>query len=709
MVDPNVERAGLRELQLKPEYNTDEDDIIQDFYAPCLEKATKYDRAVGYFRASIYRELGEDLLNFVIKGGKVRIVCSPDIPEPDETAAREGYELRGKRTREEQEISLIKILEKMAETPEEKDCLEMLRLLIEKKSLDLFIALRPGGIYHRKIGSFEDDYGNKVVFSGSGNETRSAIASIEDWVNDEVFDVYCNWGDQYEKNMARIKEKHLQNLFSGQSGRTQVRPLNQTEREFFEKFRLYKDLEDCRTGARKRSKKNTSILTPYQYQLEAIQNWNSANRIGILSMATGTGKTITALFAMKDILELGIPVLIVVPSVILLNQWHKEILKIYPNIPILMAGGENDWKINTNKRMYITQDKPKILLSTMDTAISDDYLDFIKQASKMAIVIDEAHRVGSQTRRKLLGINFLIRLGLSATPERIFDPIGSQAINDFFGEKPVYSLSIDAKVKLRPNDSVSVPILGHFLCQYNYLFYTIELTHGEQNKWDDLTEKIRKIYPMNKEKDEISDVLKYLLIKRSKIIKKAENKIQITATIINEKYNENDKWIIYCEDEEQLNQVINTLKKSKIKDKILKYHSKMTKEERELVLKYFEHNPGVLVSIRCLDEGVDIPSANGAIILASSKNPREYIQRRGRVLRKFKNKDYALIIDVIALPNASEEGIPLSIIKSEIARAWLFSKNSINKTVTHELWELCMKFNVNIESDAELGMEEDDE
>lgn len=196
----------LRQLKLKPEYNTDDDNIIRDLYGPCMEVSIKYDRAVGYFRANIYKELGEDLLNFVIKGGKVRIVCSPDMPEPDERAARNGYARRGTRSPEEMEANLLYVLKIMEGNPDESDCLDMLRLLIEKGALELFVAMRKGGIYHRKIGMFTDEFGDKVVFSGSANETNRATSSFEDWANDEDFDVFRSWGDEFESRKARKRK-----------------------------------------------------------------------------------------------------------------------------------------------------------------------------------------------------------------------------------------------------------------------------------------------------------------------------------------------------------------------------------------------------------------------------------------------------------------------------------------------------------------------
>ena len=711
--------SGLRKIKLESEYNTDDDNIVRDFYHPCLKESTKYDRAVGYFRANIYRELGEDLLNFVIRGGKVRIVTSPDIPEPDESAAREGYGLRGKRSNEEQEASLIKVMETMSKNPKESDCLDMLRLLIEKGSLDLFIAIRKGGIYHRKIGIFCDSFDNKVVFSGSGNETSRAVCPLEDWGNDEDFDVFRSWGDEFEARKARRKEIHLKTLFAGRSRRTKVRPLNEVEREYLKRFRAHTSFEDCREGARQRSRSWETLETSqksislYTYQREAIKAWEAAGNIGMLSMATATGKTYTALFAVEDLLIRGNPILILVPSKILIDHWSKSISEVHPNVPVLLAGGGHSWKAEPNKRLFISNiRRPRIILATMDTAVSDDFIEFFKQARNPVLIADEAHRLGSKVRRRILDLDFKARLGLSATPERLFDREGSEILADVFGETPVYCLDIGASVKLSDDNQQEVPILGHFLSRYEYDFYPVKLTAGEQERWGSLTSRIKKLVAISLSKEKEEDIesnsrLSQLLIERARIIKKAENKIKIVNRIIEEKYPSDGRWIVYCEDENQLDLVANTITSNFRHLVVLKYHSKMTLENRDRALEYFEHNPSIIVSIRCLDEGVDVPSADGAIILASSSNPRQYIQRRGRVLRTARGKKYATIIDVLVLPDSEESEVPFSIVRGELARAWNFARNAQNRDMTHRLWRKCMEYGVNLEQDARLGLEEE--
>ncbi len=686
-------------------------------YSPCLKESITYDRAVGYFRANIYRELGEDLLDFVINGGKVRLVTSPDIPESDENAAREGYALRSKREKSEKDTSLIRIMKIMSDNPKESDCLDMLRILIEKDCLDLYIALREGGIYHRKIGFFRDEFSNKVVFSGSGNETSMAIGYLEDWGNDEDFDVFRSWGSEFERRKAEVKEQHLRTLFSGGSQRTKVRPINEIERSYLNNFRSHADFEDCRKGARMRSGylglwKNNGKISLYAYQRAAVEAWKKSGNIGMLSMATGTGKTFTALFAIEELLNKGNPTLILVPSKILLEQWKTAINKIYSDIPVLVAGGGHSWKKTKNKRMFISNiELPRIILATMDTAVTSDFFDFFNQTQNPVLVADEAHRLGSKGRRRILDIDFVARLGLSATPERLFDKEGSKILERSFGEIPVFCLDIGDSVQLTQDDSKKIPILGHFLSKYDYYYYTIKLTPREQKEWDKITNEIRKQVAINYSGDsegflELNSRLNLLLIERSRIIKKAANKVKIVSKILEEKYSPSDKWIIYCEDENQLDLVVNEISTKNHDLVILKYHSKMSVESRSGSLDYFKNNPSVIVSIRCLDEGVDIPSANGAIILASSSNPRQYIQRRGRVLRKIDRKKSASIIDVIALPAVEYKEVPFSIVRGELGRAWNFAKNARNRDVTHELWKLCMEYGVNFEADPHIGIED---
>ncbi len=725
-------KGDLRGFEPKSEYNTEDDFIVKDFYAPCLGRSIKYDRAVGYFRANIYRELGEDLLFFVQRGGKVRLICSPDIPEPDEEAAREGYELRGKRPEIDKEITLLQILKKMSEDPKERDCLDMLRLLIEKESMELYVATRVGGIYHRKVGIFYDAHGNYVAFSGSGNETQRAVSEIEDWANDEEFDVYRSWGTEFEAHKAKSKLKYFERLLSTGTSNTVVRPLTDLEREEISKYRSHSDFNDCIPGARQRSlrakhsKDNRTIksekniiaakIKPYYYQQTAVEQWNQNKNIGMLSMATGTGKTITALFALKEFINEGRLVVILVPSKLLLEQWTDNINEFYGSIPLLLAGGGNNWKSNSGKRIFISNIKqPKIILATMATASSPDFITFLKQANNPILVADEAHRIGSPKYRQILSeIQFKERLGLSATPERLLDDEGNEAIAKAFGETPVYSLPLGGKVKHSEEDEEETPILGKFLTKYYYYYETVALTPDEQQAWDEITTKIKKLMGQHPEliegigAENDREKLKSLYINRSRILKRAEGKVDIACKAVVEKYDEGSRWIVYCEDEIQMNSVAEAVRLHNRELPVLIYHSQMSESEREKTLQFFERHPSIVVSIKCLDEGVDIPIVDGALILASSTNPRQYIQRRGRVLRKAKGKQIAKIIDVLVLPEPSGGDDQMPMVRSELSRAWNFAQHAENSEITHELWEIGIKYGTDLIGDGDISLQDED-
>ncbi len=724
--------SNLRNFEPKPEYNTEDNKIIRDFYSPCLALSKGYDRAVGYFRANIYREMGEDLLNYAKRGGKVRLVCSPDIPEPDEGAAREGYESRGKRSGQEQEITLLYILIEMSKDPKEADCLNMLRLLIEKGSMELYVATRLKGIYHRKMGVFYDSIGNYIAFSGSGNETQRAVSSIEDWGNDEEFDVYRSWGSEFEAHKAETKVRYFKKLISGGSKYTKVRPINEIEREELAKYRSHLTLEDCKAGAMARNpspvqnkekfhpiyevKIDGQKISPFYYQTQAIEAWKKNDYVGMLSMATGTGKTYTALFAISDLVKQGRLVVILVPSKILLEQWYEIVSKFFPKVPILMAGGRHNWKENSMKRVFISNiAQPRIIIATMATATSEDFIAFLGQAKNPILVADEAHRIGSPVFRRILqNISFKERLGLSATPERLFDDEGNLLIQSTFGATPVYNLPIGGSVKLSEEDEEEIPILGKFLTRYHYGFEIVHLNNEEQERWDEITAKIKKYIASNPScLDKMGtskkgiEKLELLYINRARILKKAQGKVECACKSISKIYKPGSRWIIYCEDENQMNSVAEAIRKMHKDLAVLTYHSNMGSAERERAITYFEQHPGVIVSIRCLDEGVDIPVVDGALILASSTNPRQYIQRRGRVLRKAKGKRIATIVDVLILPEKPDDDDFMPVIRSELSRAWNFAKNAENSEITHELWKIGNKYGADLITDEEIALSDE--
>ena len=252
-----------------------------------------------------------------------------------------------------------------------------------------------------------------------------------------------------------------------------------------------------------------------------------------------------------------------------------------------------------------------------------------------------------------------MRLGLSATPHRYNDPIGTKRIFNYFDKiiNPLFTLE-DA-------------IRTRRLVPYKYHLYETTLTENEIQDWMKLSNQIKKEYARlsaQQRESDLPDNLKLLLIRRAKIRKKAHNKIGITAEIISKVYERGQRWLIYCDDQDQLNKVLTRLRE--IGFDPLEYHSSMASGQKES-LDWFVRLGGVLVAIKCLDEGIDIPSITHALILASSQNPREFIQRRGRVLRVNPNdpsKTIAFIHDLIVLPPPGDDDDLLSIVKTELKR-----------------------------------------
>ena len=733
---------GLKDIdeKIKGYYNSGEEDILKEFYIPVLSESIFYRRVTGFFSSTILAVAARGISSFIKNGGKMELVCWAELSEDDVKAIKEGYseeEIIEKRL--SSEINLDNIEDEL-----KRDHLRAMAWMIKNGMLEIKIAVKTDrsgnalpssmGMFHPKSGLLRDVKGNEICFSGSDNE------SAHGWMyNIEEFHVYKGWNSSDAEHFIPQKN-NINRFWKNQSSQAKVfsfpEALNQkiisiapkTKEEVLEmelEKRMMEELEEKKRkpilveeSEDEASSEKEPSLRPYYYQEQAIKAWKENGSVGLLSMATGTGKTFTALFAVEDIIDKK-PILILVPTTILLEQWAKEVSKIYPEAIILKAGGKNKWKEQRNKQIFIHPDinKERAIISTMKTASSEDFIEFLKQSEDIAVIVDEVHRLGSPTYRKIFEkINFSKILGLSATPERIYDPEGNEFLKRIFGEEPVFEIGLGSKIK-KYRDEEPKPVIGTVLSKYEYHFETVTLDSDEQEKWKKYTEKINKIISMKKSQDKeeiLSDErLQNLLIQRAKILKKAHQKIEKSAEIIKRYYSDGSRWIVYCEDENQLKMVKNKLVNQKLDIPVLEYHSGMPQKRRERVLKYFEEEPSIVVSIRCLDEGVDIPSVDGAMILASSKNPREYIQRRGRVLRKARDKRKSIIVDTFVLPKNKDDSLGMPIVKGELTRAYEFSKYALNADIVgYDLWKIGLKYGIDFEKSLEtasIGIEIEEE
>lgn len=693
-----LENSNLSALPLASEYRTGSSDPINDFYGPCLENSTFYKRAVGYFRSSIYLVIGKSIINFAKKGGKIQLICSPFLEQKDIEVINESY-------LERQAVQASGIIEQINSMLDDKELVyptKVLATLVSLGILEIKIALRPQehGLYHEKIGIFSDSYGNKVSFIGSANESWSGWHSKG---NFESIEVFCNWHNASERDRVMRHESNFDRLWSGVDPEAKAISFPEAAIKHLCQ-QSYKSLDEAEIEIEKNfiaslvvEEKPKRTLMPHQS--EAISKWKKCGRLGVFEHATGSGKTFTALEASREHLESGLPLLVLVPSRLLLKQWEQEVKGEYPDAAILLAGAGNlKWKANGKLSRFTSSIKsgPRVVISTMQTSASEAFRKALNQGEHLMVVADEAHQIGSHHNSKSLTILSGPRLGLSATPKRYGDPEGTQKIFDYFGPviEPAFSL-IDA-------------VNAGRLVEYEYFPHPIHLTAEESDEWKKITKQISLELARTNFKDNkiLSDKAKILILNRSRIAKKAKSKIKLSSKVISENYNEGQSWLIYCEDSDQLDMVMDELKSVGVSP--IEYHSNMD-GDRQATLDWFKRFGGVLVSIKCLDEGIDIPSISHALILASSQNPRQFIQRRGRVLRRSENKTLAVIHDAIVVPlDIDLDKDQISLLKSEFLRAIEFSNSAINKSSGAILREIARNMGFDAEMDLVDGVEVDD-
>lgn len=692
--------SGLASLPLRTDYRKGRDDIARDFYLPCMSIAERYDRAVGFFNSAIYVIAWPSLKDFVARHGKIRLICSPVLPPRDIEAIEAGY---SERFEQENGGHLREDIRYMLATPYLHKPTAVLATLIAMEVVDVRIAfmkktLRHERLFHDKLGLFYDGFGNTLAFKGSMNETWSGLSADG---NLESVDVFLSWEHAREAKRVKENEVYFNALWENEYEHEGV-----TVRKFPEIARselvsaadakVWPDLVDeiCREMKaaeqfETRHATGGKVLRPHQSA--ALQCWEEQGRRGILEHATGSGKTFTALCAMRNALgRLEVPV-VLVPSELLLDQWHREITENLSDLnpQILRCGaGHTKWRDDGLIGPWTRggSETPRIVLSTMQTAAMAEFRSAVRPGSHLLLVADEVHRVGSPNHLQLLSLDTGPRLGLSATPRRAGDPDGTAQILDYFnGIVP-------------PPFTLQDAIKSGALTPYFYHVHTVTLTNTEQKQWDEITKRIRRISGQNasaKERDPAADYqIKRLLIERARLLKQAEGKASVAAAIFAAHYHRGERWIVYCDDLTQLAAVQAELAKRGLES--MEYHSAMS-GDKEQTLRLFEVNGGIVVSIRCLDEGVDIPSVTHALILASSKNPREYIQRRGRVLRRAEGKSVAHIHDVLVLPSAVEtpdagEDPRLNILGGEITRSLEFGKSALNPAAITDLERIALRF-----------------
>lgn len=693
---------SLRDLEIKNEYRSKITDVVSNFFLPVLNESCSYKRSVGFFSSSSLVEISRGICSLAKRGGTIKLVTSPCLSDEDVEAIKDGYKKRDEVIRD----ALIREL-KEPNGELEADRLALLADLIATGILDIKVAIIDNGIgiYHEKLGLMEDQNGNIVAFSGSMNESKTAIRK-----NYESIDVFCSWNDK-DSDRVREKKQAFDAIWNGYESGIEVLEFPEVSDEIIRKYKRNtvpdfsideNEFGDAATNYRKQGL-GARIPKEYNplrdYQEEAIKNWARNGYKGIFDMATGTGKTLTALGGIVNLsneLSDKINVVIVCPFQHLVEQWSEDVEKFNMN-PIVAFSNSPQKKWKALLKQSVLNSKYNQIGFCLLTTNSTFKSDFVQKqlynvGMPILLIIDEAHNAGANDFKSALennGDKFEYRLALSATLERHMDDVGTAFLFNFFGEKCIeYTLEEAISQKM--------------LTPYKYYPVIIYLDEDELAEYRKLSIAISRLG--NKDDTKTEERRKMLLLKRARVVAGAKQKNSELLRVI-EPYKNERNILVYCgsvkysndfnyfdngDEIRQIDLITKTLYKN-LGMKVSQFTSLDSPEQRMLIKEAYNDENGTqaIIAIKCLDEGVNIPGIKTAFILASTTNPKEYIQRRGRVLRLSDGKEYAEIYDFITLPRPLEDvslyeskelKYEQSMVKSEILRMEEFSRLALNKS-----------------------------
>ena len=687
----------LTDLHLDISYRSDDDGrtVVKDFYVPCMERSILYRRAVGYFTSHSLALAARGIAHLLRNEGEIHLIASPVLAEEDVKALEAGYERRHQLLSSMVARNFLEVEDRL-----ERDRLSALSWLIESGRLHVRLAMRVEqqsrkivrGIYHEKIGIFTDDGGNSVAFTGSRNESMGGLID-----NFESIDVYWSWEDPLGRVERKISD--FERLWENQTTGLEIVNFTDVSKELLSKYRAnslreqdpqeYADdagLVPVQSGTK--IPQIPSEIRLRDYQESIIKNWFASNGRGVVSLATGTGKTITALAAVSRLFEKGAPIkvlIIVCPYQHLVSQWEHECLR-FSMQPILAFEMRARWinELTVALNEIHSGIKPFICVITTNATFSSSA--FQKKLphlpAETCLIVDEVHNIGARKWSEALPNNIPLRLGLSATPERWYDDEGTDKIYSYFGKALEPAIGIAEAIKMK----VLVP--------YRYYPILIELDDDERQEYLELSAKIGRLsfgrLGDKDQSDTYNQGLEMLLIKRARLLANAKNKLSALRDLARE-WRQRTHMLIYCGDgsvesevdasvTRQVDEVVRIMG-SELGILVAPYTADTANDERAILQSKLDKGElQGLVAIRCLDEGVDIPSVQTAVILASSTNPRQFIQRRGRVLRKYDGKEAADIYDMIVVPplEAKDSEVERSMLRKELVRFNEFAQISLN-------------------------------
>lgn len=649
---------------IRPLYILPKDSAIEEVLIPCFQSAIYVDCMMGFFSSEILVSLAPGLATFINASDEsLRLIISPILSPEDQNAIKQGL------TSPEDIVSAV--LEDIVVTEDliEEHTLKCLSWLLRKGRIEIKIALMKNALFHPKVWLFRE--GDDVIAAhGSSNMTYAGIQK-----NIEQMSISKSWDDSNQQYITEKFCDQFRNLWANQDIdctvvsmpqaieenllKTYNSALPPTEEDF---HMLYKQA----TGAMKESdstydldKSSRPSFTipselrfedgPFEHQGRAVKAWCEAGYQGILEMATGSGKTIAAMICAYKLYSVEKPLLIVVaaPYIPLIQQWCDEI-SLFGLKPVNLTevNGVKGRAAELNKlkrRFRIGSSDVEVVVVSHRTLCNSEFKDDLKKFDcKILLVADEVHNLGSEGFIADPPDFFNYRLGLSATPIRQYDEEGTEGLLAFFGP-------IVFKFTLKE-------AIGRCLVEYEYYVHPVELTDEEMDEWYALTEKIGKNAWRQEDENADDEYLMKLLRDRRALLENAQNKIATLETVLTSENLEKLQYtLIYASDKapEQLKAVNALLNKHSVLFHQLTHKETPDRRKTTQIIRSFQEGTlRVLTAKRVLDEGINIPQIEKAFILASTTVERQWVQRRGRLLRTCHEtgKTHSEIHDFIVLP-----------------------------------------------------------
>lgn len=717
----------LSEQDFKYRYSTGRKDLPWDFFHLALTNSTTLDLGLGYFSSACFHVLSIAFAQFISAGGRMRLYINQVLTEEDYRL------LKGELSSVQEDDFLISSFYHLKKTFSVRDehFFRCLSYLIRQNKIEIKIVMPgEGSLAYEKIGIFGDGEGNRILFTGTMNMTACGLLKDR-----ETVECVCSWKSEDNRERIVESEKDFQEIWEGKEASVVLCEADRFCREILtaypdveidellaEEKRIIKEIASSLNRPiagmnRKMEKKFPHFPLKYpegprEYQKEAYRRWRENGKNGIFAMATGTGKTLTALNCAYEEYKLTISkedpegyyqILILVPTITLVEQWKEEVRQFdFSNIITVYSQNPN-WKkefVSLKNKLQRGRRESFVVISTYQSFTNEDFQRILLQLPPegLLLIADEAHNIGSETVKKVFRtLPECKRIGLSATPNRIYDEEGTLEIESFFQDSSPYIYQF----------SLEKAIDEQFLMEYCYYPFLVFLNEEEMVKYVQYTRLLMNYYDSTtgRFRNEVQ-AKKYLML-RKQVLHKAENKIDVLEKIVKEiilhqhrelkycfvyvpegKENTGDEGLFYRDEagEKIIQKMLKKIRELVPATKCNVYTGDMDKQNRKVVLEGFEKGDiDVLLAMKCLDEGVDVPRAEIGIFASSSGNPRQFIQRRGRLLRRHPDKKFAYLYDMVVVPDFrsphySREfySMERSLVRGELSRVAYFASLAIN-------------------------------